>query len=388
MKREGHEPARQDAAREGTHMKDDGRRTPARCSCALAALAAALGIGACGSDDDDSGDGGDGSRRRRQDRLPAARDADRAVRGAGQAAVRGEGRGALPGLRDPLPERRSGSGQAAAAGRGRGDRGRRRDGPRPGRLDLGRRDSSTRAKQADIPVISYDRLILDADLDYYVAFDSTEVGEQQGEALSDKLDEDGNPEGPIVKINGDPKDNNAKLFKRGRDERVRGERRRDRQGVRHARLAARERAARDGAGDHGGRQGRVHGRLRGQRRHRRRRDRGHEGGRASIPRTIPVTGQDAELTGDPADHRRRAVHDGLQADQAARRDAPRSSRSPSPTARSRPRTSSTARRTTAPRQVPTVVTRDDPGDRGQRPGHDHRRRRSEPVDEICTGQYA
>ena len=46
---------------------------------------------------------------------------------------------------------------------------------------------------AGIPVISYDRLILDADLDYYVSFDSTVVGEQQGTALSDKLEEDGAP---------------------------------------------------------------------------------------------------------------------------------------------------------------------------------------------------
>ena len=74
---------------------------------------------------------------------------------------------------------------------------------------------ATRAKQADIPVISYDRLILDADLDYYVSFDSVEVGKQQGEALSGKLKEDGSAEGPIVKMNGDPKDNNAKLFKEG-----------------------------------------------------------------------------------------------------------------------------------------------------------------------------
>jgi D-xylose transport system substrate-binding protein len=72
-----------------------------------------------------------------------------------------------------------------------------------------------RAKQADIPVISYDRLILNADLDYYVEFNSSEVGTQQGEALAKKLAEDGNPQGPIVQINGDPKDNNAKLFKEG-----------------------------------------------------------------------------------------------------------------------------------------------------------------------------
>jgi D-xylose transport system substrate-binding protein len=73
----------------------------------------------------------------------------------------------------------------------------------------------TRAQQSDIPVISYDRLILDADLAAYAEFNSPEVGEQQGTALADKLEEDGNPTGPIVQINGDPKDNNAKLFKEG-----------------------------------------------------------------------------------------------------------------------------------------------------------------------------
>jgi D-xylose transport system substrate-binding protein len=74
---------------------------------------------------------------------------------------------------------------------------------------------ANRAKQAGIPVISYDRLILDADLDYYVSFDSVTVGKQQGEALSQKLADDGDPQGPIVMINGDPQDNNAKLFNQG-----------------------------------------------------------------------------------------------------------------------------------------------------------------------------
>ena len=73
----------------------------------------------------------------------------------------------------------------------------------------------SRAQQAEIPVISYDRLILDADLAAYAEFNSPEVGKQQGEALVEKLSEDGNPTGPIVQINGDPKDNNAKLFKEG-----------------------------------------------------------------------------------------------------------------------------------------------------------------------------
>src|SRR5215203_2071401 len=72
------------------------------------------------------------------------------------------------------------------------------------------------AKQQDVPVISYDRLILDTDgVDYYVSFDNVSVGELQGEALVKKLADDGNPTGPIIKIKGDPADNNAKLFNEG-----------------------------------------------------------------------------------------------------------------------------------------------------------------------------
>jgi len=72
-----------------------------------------------------------------------------------------------------------------------------------------------RAKQSDIPVISYDRLILDAPVDYYVSFDNTKVGELQGNAMSENLKKEGSPTGPIVKINGSPTDNNATLFKEG-----------------------------------------------------------------------------------------------------------------------------------------------------------------------------
>jgi D-xylose transport system substrate-binding protein len=72
------------------------------------------------------------------------------------------------------------------------------------------------AKQQDVPVISYDRLILDTDgVDYYVSFDNVSVGELQGEALVKQLADDGNPTGPIIKIKGDPADNNAKLFNEG-----------------------------------------------------------------------------------------------------------------------------------------------------------------------------
>jgi D-xylose transport system substrate-binding protein len=41
------------------------------------------------------------------------------------------------------------------------------------------------------------------------------VGELQGEALVNRLAEDGNPTGPIVKIKGSPTDNNATLFNEG-----------------------------------------------------------------------------------------------------------------------------------------------------------------------------
>jgi D-xylose transport system substrate-binding protein len=73
----------------------------------------------------------------------------------------------------------------------------------------------TRAKQSDIPVVSYDRLITDADIDYYISFDNVRVGELQGDSLVKKLDDEGDGNGAIVMINGAPTDNNAKLFKQG-----------------------------------------------------------------------------------------------------------------------------------------------------------------------------
>ncbi|WP_224361713.1 ABC transporter substrate-binding protein [Hyalangium versicolor] len=73
----------------------------------------------------------------------------------------------------------------------------------------------TRAKQSKIPVVSYDRLITGADVDYYISFDNEQVGKLQGTALVDKLKADGKAAGTIVVINGAPTDNNAKLFKAG-----------------------------------------------------------------------------------------------------------------------------------------------------------------------------
>jgi D-xylose transport system substrate-binding protein len=73
----------------------------------------------------------------------------------------------------------------------------------------------TRAKQSKIPVISYDRLITDADVDYYVSFDNEQVGKLQATSLVDQLKKNGKGSGTIFMINGAPTDNNAKLFKQG-----------------------------------------------------------------------------------------------------------------------------------------------------------------------------
>lgn len=75
--------------------------------------------------------------------------------------------------------------------------------------------SVEKARQQDVPVVSYDRLILGADVEVYVSFDNERVGELQGESLSKKLKEEGKPQGPIVMISGDPADSNAALFKKG-----------------------------------------------------------------------------------------------------------------------------------------------------------------------------
>ncbi|MDP2181691.1 MAG: sugar ABC transporter substrate-binding protein [Actinomycetota bacterium] len=72
-----------------------------------------------------------------------------------------------------------------------------------------------KAAAQGVPVISYDRLILNADVDYYVSFDNEKVGNLQGQALLDKLTADGNAGKTIVMINGSPTDNNATLFKAG-----------------------------------------------------------------------------------------------------------------------------------------------------------------------------
>ncbi len=72
-----------------------------------------------------------------------------------------------------------------------------------------------KAKAQNVPVLSYDRLIENGEVDAYVSFDNEKVGELQAETLAKKLKEDGSASGPIIMINGDPADPNAALFKKG-----------------------------------------------------------------------------------------------------------------------------------------------------------------------------
>jgi D-xylose transport system substrate-binding protein len=179
----------------------------------MVALVAALGIAACGDDDDDDGGGGGGgdsfkialllpetttARYEAADRpifeerinqqcpgceiLYSNADQDAAQQQQQVEAAITEGADVI--VLDPVDA-------TAAAG------------------------MVSRANQSDIPVVSYDRLILDADLNSYVSFDNEQVGVLQATALSDKLEQEGSPNGPIVKINGDPADTNAALFKEG-----------------------------------------------------------------------------------------------------------------------------------------------------------------------------
>ena len=66
------------------------------------------------------------------------------------------------------------------------------------------------AKAAGLKVISYDRLVLDSDVDLYVSFDNFEVGRLMGEYLVNRV-----PKGNYAVFAGAPTDNNAKLYRDG-----------------------------------------------------------------------------------------------------------------------------------------------------------------------------
>src|SRR3954462_8086053 len=72
-----------------------------------------------------------------------------------------------------------------------------------------------RAKQSDVKVIAYGRLIPDADIDYYVSIDPFKVGQQQAQVQMDAIEKAGKKSPKVVMINGAPTDSNSKPYKDG-----------------------------------------------------------------------------------------------------------------------------------------------------------------------------
>ncbi|GAB3489179.1 sugar ABC transporter substrate-binding protein [Amycolatopsis cihanbeyliensis] len=72
---------------------------------------------------------------------------------------------------------------------------------------------ATKAQNAGIPTIDYDRLNLGGSSDYYVSFDNVKVGELQGQGLAQALE--GQQGAEVIEIEGAPTDNNASLFYEG-----------------------------------------------------------------------------------------------------------------------------------------------------------------------------
>jgi D-xylose transport system substrate-binding protein len=72
------------------------------------------------------------------------------------------------------------------------------------------------SRQAGIPVLAYDRLITNSDLDLYMTFDNVKVGELQGKFIAEAFAKTPGKK-KLVRIYGSKTDNNAFLFKQGQD---------------------------------------------------------------------------------------------------------------------------------------------------------------------------
>jgi D-xylose transport system substrate-binding protein len=77
-------------------------------------------------------------------------------------------------------------------------------------------DCVTRAHRAGIKVISYDRLVNNADTDLYISFDNEAVGKYMAEVINDALPDGGS----YVKVNGPSTDYNVTLVNQGFDETI------------------------------------------------------------------------------------------------------------------------------------------------------------------------
>lgn len=66
------------------------------------------------------------------------------------------------------------------------------------------------AHEKNVPVVAYDRLIMNCDLDVYITFDNEKVGYMQAKGVLEKV-----PEGNYILLGGAATDNNAKLLRTG-----------------------------------------------------------------------------------------------------------------------------------------------------------------------------
>ncbi len=71
-------------------------------------------------------------------------------------------------------------------------------------------DMVKKAKDRGVSVISYDRLVKDANVDLYISFDNIMVGELMGQAALSRA-----PEGNYLLLNGSEADNNSSMFREG-----------------------------------------------------------------------------------------------------------------------------------------------------------------------------
>ena len=67
-----------------------------------------------------------------------------------------------------------------------------------------------KAKDRGVKVISYDRLVKNADVDLYISFDNIKVGELMGQAALSQT-----PQGNYLILNGSQSDNNSSMFREG-----------------------------------------------------------------------------------------------------------------------------------------------------------------------------
>lgn len=66
------------------------------------------------------------------------------------------------------------------------------------------------AHSHNVKVIAYDRMIRDADVDFYISFDNTEVGHMMGKSATDQVHE-----GNYIILNGSKRDNNSSMLHDG-----------------------------------------------------------------------------------------------------------------------------------------------------------------------------